>query len=386
MEIANEIRSLEEEFKNNKLSKKYFEKFQKIVLVGAGKLGKGVGDFLLSKCNCNIIFCDNNKIGDFIEDKLVISIDEAVGKYRGEALFIITIFDVFLWGKKIDPRTELINRGCGNVVYYQKLFFCYGKNNFERFAPIDWLLSPSELLLEKGEILRAYELFDEDSKKIFINILKSRFFSNNGWENLYLQEYPHFDESVLPILDDEIFVDCGGFDGDTLEEFLKQSNKKFERYFFVEPMKDNIKKIYDKGIYVEIKDKVNIIPYAVSDKIEKINFEYNGGASCATDCKDETLTEEVTSVILDNCLKNERITWIKMDIEGAEFKALCGSKKIIQIYSPKLSISVYHRSNDLWRIPNYIKSINNNYKYYLRLHSSGDIICYAIPYLYNKEK
>ncbi len=47
----------------------------------------------------------------------------------------------------------------------------------------------------------------------------------------------------------------------------------------------------------------------------------------------------------------ERVTFIKMDIEGSEANALRGAEKIIRTYKPKLAISVYHKKDDLWTIP-----------------------------------
>ena len=77
---------------------------------------------------------------------------------------------------------------------------------------------------------------------------------------------------------------------------------------------------------------------------------------------------------------NEKITFIKMDIEGAELNALYGSKEIIKKYVPKLAVCVYHKTEHLWEIPFFIKSLNPNYKIYLRHHSldEHETVCYAI--------
>ncbi len=56
----------------------------------------------------------------------------------------------------------------------------------------------------------------------------------------------------------------------------------------------------------------------------------------------------------------------KMDIEGAEGSAIEGSKSIIKNYHPKLAISVYHKKDDFWKIPEQILSIRDDYKIFLR--------------------
>ena len=70
-----------------------------------------------------------------------------------------------------------------------------------------------------------------------------------------------------------------------------------------------------------------------------------------------------------------------MDIEGAELPSLKGAENTIRHYKPKLAISVYHKYDDLFTIPKYIKSLNNEYKFYLRAHYKpyfNDLVLYAI--------
>ena len=70
---------------------------------------------------------------------------------------------------------------------------------------------------------------------------------------------------------------------------------------------------------------------------------------------------------LDNII-NEKITFIKMDIEGAEKKAITGAENLIKRYKPKLYICAYHRNEDAFALPILIKSICPDYKIYYRHH------------------
>ena len=58
---------------------------------------------------------------------------------------------------------------------------------------------------------------------------------------------------------------------------------------------------------------------------------------------------------------------------------LKGAENIIHSVSPDLAISVYHKYDDIWKIPLFINKINKNYQFYLRhsLHAFGDIIIFA---------
>lgn len=84
-------------------------------------------------------------------------------------------------------------------------------------------------------------------------------------------------------------------------------------------------------------------------------------------------------VCLDDFLQ-EKVTFIKMDIEGAEMDALKGAEQTIRKYKPKLAISIYHEENDFWEIPLLIKSFVPEYQFYVRHHSDNcsETILYAI--------
>ncbi len=83
---------------------------------------------------------------------------------------------------------------------------------------------------------------------------------------------------------------------------------------------------------------------------------------------------------LDSILKDENVTFIKMDIEGAEPQALRGASNIIREQTPKLAICVYHDFRHLWEIPIYINSLASKYRIYLRHHTNleYETVCYGI--------
>jgi hypothetical protein len=75
----------------------------------------------------------------------------------------------------------------------------------------------------------------------------------------------------------------------------------------------------------------------------------------------------IETVALDDMVDpGDRVTLIKMDIEGAELNALRGASKIIARDKPRLAVCVYHKFEDIMNIPSYILSLNPEYKLYLR--------------------
>ena len=78
--------------------------------------------------------------------------------------------------------------------------------------------------------------------------------------------------------------------------------------------------------------------------------------------------KEVEMRSLDSFVKDERITYIKYDVEGSESEALDGSKTVIQRDKPKLLVSLYHRTEDMFALPLKVKELNPAYRLYLRQH------------------
>jgi hypothetical protein len=87
----------------------------------------------------------------------------------------------------------------------------------------------------------------------------------------------------------------------------------------------------------------------------------------------------VQCVALDDAIPDFNPTFVKMDIEGAEYEAILGGRAIIQRCSPDLAISVYHRIEHMWEIPLLIKNMVPDYSFYLRSHGNLGIetIMYA---------
>lgn len=79
--------------------------------------------------------------------------------------------------------------------------------------------------------------------------------------------------------------------------------------------------------------------------------------------------------------RNEKVTFIKMDIEGAELETLKGASRLIAEQKPKLAVCVYHKPEDIFTIPEYLRTLNPDYKFYLRYYTFAewDTVLYAIP-------
>jgi hypothetical protein len=75
------------------------------------------------------------------------------------------------------------------------------------------------------------------------------------------------------------------------------------------------------------------------------------------------------------------VSHIKLDIEGGEAKALQGMSRSIKLNNPRMAISVYHKPDDLFALPNLIIGLGNYSRYTLKnyAHQSFETIFYASP-------
>lgn len=208
----------------------------------------------------------------------------------------------------------------------------------------------------------AYALFEEEeSKRIFRGCAEFMF----GGEPDVLQSITSGKdeafENILRLGENEAFLDLGAYRGDTVEEFLHYTNGKYDRIIALEPDRRSHKKLVD---YAQGKENMITVQKAVSDKDAVARFNAAAGRQSSFSDKGE----EIGTVTVDTLCDGKRITYLKMDVEGAESEALSGGVKTLESQKPKLNIALYHRSRDIFSLPLKIASINPGYKFYIRRH------------------
>lgn len=172
---------------------------------------------------------------------------------------------------------------------------------------------------------------------------------------------------VFSVQDKEIFVDAGSYDGNSIMDFISWTNEKYEKVFAFEPIDEMFQLIRNRLINENIL-KVELFQSALWIRNEKLPFIENKSGSRVTDVR--KATSFVEGVALDEIIKDEKITFIKMDIEGSELNALKGAKNIIIKNKPKLAICIYHKPEDILEIPAYILDLVKEYRFYIRHYSS----------------
>ena len=157
--------------------------------------------------------------------------------------------------------------------------------------------------------------------------------------------------------------------------FLKKHNiSTYKKCFAFEPDKDNFEKLKKN-----VAAYPNISAYQLGTYNRKNSLHFSDGNDTGSSIQSSGgVIIEVDSI--DNIVNGEDVSYIKMDIEGAELDSLMGAQKTILRCRPKLAICVYHKTEDLLTIPNYILSLHNDYRLYLRnyMKAGRETVLYAV--------
>jgi FkbM family methyltransferase len=188
-------------------------------------------------------------------------------------------------------------------------------------------------------------------------------------------ELQYFDKEIINFSDPEVFVDGGALNLGT-SRILLDKCKTVRRIYAFEPDKTN----YMKCLKVKESEglsNIEVLNLGLYEEKDTLKFSlYDNGSSHIS----ESGNSQIEVVSLDEILPGEKITFIKMDIEGAELKALKGAADIIRKNRPKLAISVYHKQSDMIDIPLFLKSVIPDYRLYIRHYSiyPAETVLYAV--------
>ncbi len=252
----------------------------------------------------------------------------------------------------------------------------------DRFIPHMFYDGLLENLFEDREKLNQFanRLTDDASRKTMDAVIGFRLTFDSELLRPVLDLDLYFPEGIFELGNDEIFLDCGTFDGDSIRWFIERSKGKYERIIGFEPDTATYQKLVDNFASNARVETVNKGVYSNEDIL---HFDNAGTRGSLLSKPGEKSAISIPVCSIDDVMSGGRATYIKMNIEGAEIAAIKGARQTILKWQPKLAISVYHRPADLWEIAAVIDTISPNYTFYLRQHDGGIIetVLYAIPAL-----
>lgn len=206
-----------------------------------------------------------------------------------------------------------------------------------------------------------------------------RFYSNPMALYYITEQYSYQRDGVdIDIKNGDTVIEGGACYGETSLWFAHKVGEKGKVYSF-EFIDENIG-IFKKSLSLnpKLKDRIKILNNALhSDSNTDLYVYENGpGTFCSMEKRGGGLSPYmIKTKSIDDLVKEEgleKVDFIKMDIEGSELAALKGAKRTICQYKPNLAICIYHKIEDFYMIPKYIKQIVPEYKLYVKHHTDMD--------------
>ncbi len=227
----------------------------------------------------------------------------------------------------------------------------------------------SPVMKHLPEIFSVYEMLGSDeSKKVFRAVIKGRL-TGRVSEYRFAPEPQYFLKGFTPNMGD-IAIDGGAYDGATALKFNRCGAKVYSFEMDAKNYQnctDNLK---------SLKTDITLENLGLSDKEGEENY-YSSGTGSRKNVKG-TVTGKFIDLDTYVLRKNlPRVDYIKLDIEGAELEMLHGAAKTIARCKPKMAVSAYHKSEDLWTLAPYIKSLCPDYKFEFR-HYLNDCTNYSL--------
>lgn len=295
--------------------------------------------------------CDSDpgKWGQYFEGKKCLSPDQ-LEQIPSPVVFIMA-------GYYQEIQDYLNDRGIENY-YFGDLFL----NVYDTKYPPEWFED------NRQEILDTLCLFaDEWSKKVYANVICNRIapkFAELSFHEME-EKGEYFQTGLWSYDDRECFVDAGAYNGDSICSFLETVGGAFEAVYGLEPDPENFEQLL-RRVELSEDSRIHLIRKGISDRQELVRIVQAGGGS-HIGAEGESVAE---MDCLDTILGDRKVTFLKMDVEGLEQQGLTGAERLLRTWTPKLAVSVYHRLEDLWKIPKMLKEINPSYQFYLRHHTA----------------
>jgi FkbM family methyltransferase len=349
-----------------------------LVLFGAGGLGRKTLAGLRQVGIEPLAFADNNASlwGREVDGVPVQSPQAAAEQFGDRAAFVVTIWRGEGTDRMPERQQQLRDFGCAKVIPFGSLFWKYP----DVFLPHYACDLPHKVYEQADGVRGAFSLWaDTSSLREYLAQLRWRMLLDFEGLGLPVTHETYFPDDLVGGLSDEVFVDCGAFDGDTIARFLHRRGSLFRQILAFEPDPANFRALqqYAAALPPAIQVRVAAHQLAVGARRDKVRFSATGTEAAAVGSG----TLEVESAALDEVLGDCRPTYIKMDIEGSELDAIMGARHSIERSLPVLAICVYHCQDHLWRIPLLIHSFSDQYRFFLRPHllEGWDLVCYAVP-------
>lgn len=231
------------------------------------------------------------------------------------------------------------------------------------------------------ELDRVYDLWaDQLSRDTFRAVIEYKLSGNIDFLASCESDEASVTRQLLCPEDIRCYADLGAYNGDTVKKLIPLA-PPLSRVIAMEPDRRNFRKLSEYATTLSGTINISPLPLAAWDKHEMLSMDASGNRNANLSGQGKK-TVEVEADALDNVIGDCRPDYIKYDVEGSEYRALLGSRQTIATHRPRLLVSLYHRSEDLFILPQLLREIAPNYRFYLRklpYIPAWDLNLYALP-------
>ena len=247
------------------------------------------------------------------------------------------------------------------------------------FSAFSFGAASPEFLQANLDQLRAFRgmLADDLSRETLVRYLRARLtFDADGLDEVFRGDQ-YFPAEVVSLGSDEHFIDAGAYDGDTVLQFVERTGARFGSIRAFEPDPVNFRKLQkavsDRGLaHCDLRNA------GTWERTGELAFH---GSDARLSTLDNQGDVRVRVEAIDDVVGDGPVSFIKMDVEGAELASLNGARRSIERHAPRMAICMYHRPEDLVTIPPWICRALPGARLFLRLHTrhSQELVLYAVP-------
>lgn len=355
----------------------FFEKGRRVAIYGAGNTGRDVLPVLRRHDVAVECFIDQKaQPGDESPEGVPIRRLDDERLPHAERAPLCVVVAIFNRDTDVPPIIENLKaHGYAEVVSFLDFHHYFASELGDRF----WLTSRAHYEAHEAELVEAQSLWeDAESRRLYASILEFRCTGNYRALPAPDGEKQYFPTNVPAWKAPVRFVDCGAYDGDTISDLLA-AGIPVEAIAAFEPDQANFTKLADlaRQSSALVAQGINLWPCGVYSHSGQLRFSSNLNSASHVSKDGEEVNQCVS---LDQALHGFKPTLIKMDIEGAKLTALSGARQIIVDDKPGLAISMYHRPEDIWKLPLLIRSWQCGHKFYLRSYAFAgfELVMYAV--------
>ncbi|MCB9166328.1 MAG: FkbM family methyltransferase [Flavobacteriales bacterium] len=332
-------------------------------ILGTNKYGLAAAHLIESEGGHVAGFIDDRRAGEELHGFPIVSMENVP---EGGALL-----NCIVEGRSVEARDNLLGRG--PRIYCD--YFALRLVRPNALPEVDFMGATDTIPADLSRYRWLHDrLADDTSRTTLEGLLHFRFNRDiRGLERFTYRLHEQYFETFVSLANDAVFVDGGGFDGGTVQEF----HRRYPGHGTVHYFEPNAASMELSRQNLAVVPHVRFVPKGLWNEATILHFDASlGSASKVSEAGGASIT--TTALDLEPI---ERVDMIKLDIEGAELSALRGAEQLIRRHRPVLAVCVYHHQQDFWKVPEIVLGMVPDHAVYLRHYTQGvfETVMYFVP-------